>query len=697
MLKAIDNLGQIGECFLNAGYCRETKIVDNIAYVGCKYGLMILDISDSNHPYVIGSYRTPEICYSLEVKDDYVLLACNNAGLFIVNVSNPNNPYYVSSFEFQAPSIPALKIEVQDNYAFISGFFNVPNLYILNIENIFNPVVVAYDDSDYYRNFTVLGNYIYALNYDLFVVDISEITNPTLINTFDLNGGSSIAVQDEKAYITSAELTVVDVSDPYNLNILGNCDIPTSANDIIVDDEYAYITGSGNIGVAIVDINDSLNPILFQEFDYEGVFISKQNNNLYISRIVDNYQTYNGIGIIDVENLNNINVVGEFKTCKANKFYFNGNYAYVANGFRGLTILDVSNPQHPSFVSNFETINKAINVVVDLEIAYVAVADSGFQIIDISDPLEPFLISEINPQYGDFRTIDKHSDYLYLGGEWTGSVYIYDVSDPANPVLVNQLDVNDFSYDLTIYDNYLYTAGYWGGLQIFDLTDPVNPFEVGYYPLGLALSVEANENIAFIGDPYASLQIFDTSTLSSPILTETYSIGSVKDMYCLENTLYVASSTGIHLYNVTNPYSTYESETISASYPKGIFPTQDYLYCTEDFQFNVYGDTTLVSVNEHLAINNLINFNLSNCPNPFNPVTTISFSIQEKSKITLSIFNIKGQKIKTLTDDEIGKGNHSISWYGKDENNNSVSSGVYFYKLIVNNKTDVIKKCLLLK
>ena len=46
-LISIENLGQIGECYLNGGFCRETKIIDNIAYVGCQYGLIILDISSN--------------------------------------------------------------------------------------------------------------------------------------------------------------------------------------------------------------------------------------------------------------------------------------------------------------------------------------------------------------------------------------------------------------------------------------------------------------------------------------------------------------------------------------------------------------------------------------------------------------------------------------------------------------------------
>ncbi len=93
----------------------------------------------------------------------------------------------------------------------------------------------------------------------------------------------------------------------------------------------------------------------------------------------------------------------------------------------------------------------------------------------------------------------------------------------------------------------------------------------------------------------------------------------------------------------------------------------------------------------------LIESNISNYPNPFNPSTTIKFSIQNDSRIELSIYNIKGQIIKTLTSNEFTKGKHSIIWYGDDDFDNSVASGVYLYKLNVNGKTEAVKKCLLLK
>ncbi|MBI9031630.1 S8 family serine peptidase [bacterium] len=87
---------------------------------------------------------------------------------------------------------------------------------------------------------------------------------------------------------------------------------------------------------------------------------------------------------------------------------------------------------------------------------------------------------------------------------------------------------------------------------------------------------------------------------------------------------------------------------------------------------------------------------LNNYPNPFNPETTISFSIKEDSHVQLEIFNIKGQKVKTLINSHLPSGNHRITWDGRDNNNNNVTSGIYLYRM-KNGKFTKSKKMILLK
>lgn len=85
-----------------------------------------------------------------------------------------------------------------------------------------------------------------------------------------------------------------------------------------------------------------------------------------------------------------------------------------------------------------------------------------------------------------------------------------------------------------------------------------------------------------------------------------------------------------------------------------------------------------------------------NYPNPFNPTTTISFDMKSAGKANLAVYNVKGQLVKTLVNDNLTAGSHSILWNGLDNNNKQASSGVYFYKLSTNNHNEM-KKMVLVK
>ena len=96
-------------------------------------------------------------------------------------------------------------------------------------------------------------------------------------------------------------------------------------------------------------------------------------------------------------------------------------------------------------------------------------------------------------------------------------------------------------------------------------------------------------------------------------------------------------------------------------------------------------------------VNTVEKYSICNYPNPFNPETTISYTVPKDADVEISIYNIKGQKVKTILNEKVLKGNHSIIWNGVDSSNKPVSSGVYFYKLNVENKAIKVNKCILMK
>ena len=85
-----------------------------------------------------------------------------------------------------------------------------------------------------------------------------------------------------------------------------------------------------------------------------------------------------------------------------------------------------------------------------------------------------------------------------------------------------------------------------------------------------------------------------------------------------------------------------------------------------------------------------------NHPNPFNPVTTISFTVPEKSMINLSVYNVEGKLIKKLINESLDRGLKQCQWDGTGLQGTSVSSGVYFYRLKTGNKV-LTRKMVLLK
>lgn len=85
-----------------------------------------------------------------------------------------------------------------------------------------------------------------------------------------------------------------------------------------------------------------------------------------------------------------------------------------------------------------------------------------------------------------------------------------------------------------------------------------------------------------------------------------------------------------------------------------------------------------------------------NYPNPFNPETNIVFNIKQAAHVNIEIFNVKGQKVRTLANDYFEGGLNSVTWNGQNDNGKNVGSGLYFYK-IQSNKDSVTQKMLLLK
>ncbi|MBN1327218.1 MAG: VCBS repeat-containing protein, partial [Candidatus Cloacimonetes bacterium] len=109
---------------------------------------------------------------------------------------------------------------------------------------------------------------------------------------------------------------------------------------------------------------------------------------------------------------------------------------------------------------------------------------------------------------------------------------------------------------------------------------------------------------------------------------------------------------------------------------------------------NSFDPATGIDDNDLIPV--FTDFLAQNYPNPFNPDTNISFSLQEEGIIRLDVFNMKGQLVRSLVNEELPAGYHIVNWNGKDNENKDVGSGIYLYKLN-SKKFNSVKKMLLIK
>lgn len=172
-------------------------------------------------------------------------------------------------------------------------------------------------------------------------------------------------------------------------------------------------------------------------------------------------------------------------------------------------------------------------------------------------------------------------------------------------------------------------------------------------------------------------------------------ISSENFLYANDSYFYISLDGGDTWYE-----SGFEIDGASGSSTRQYSDSLDFVYSEGDYSY-YYPIPRDSILNEMTSISDVDldvpkSFSLSNYPNPFNASTAISFSLPDRGNAKLAIYDIAGRRVRTLIDDIIDAGGHSVVWNGRNSAGQVVSSGVYFYKLNSEGYTDT-KRMLLLK
>ncbi|MEE9269408.1 MAG: choice-of-anchor B family protein [Candidatus Krumholzibacteria bacterium] len=377
---------------------------------------------------------------------------------------------------------------------------------------------------------------------------------------------------------------------------------------------------------------------------------------------------------------------------------------------------------------------------------------NGFNvyIVDVSDPTSPNIISTITSSFGFGFDVKTWDHYLYtVDGNGSGQDgKIFDIANPALPVQVGTflsahnifIDDNGIMYNevsgLTIFDlkpdptnpdslwsggssghdataigNRLYDFHGSAGTFIYDITNPASPVLLGsitdpnidYHHSGWP-SADGNYlyiNDELANDPVPDITVWDISNPATPFKVDEFGDpnATIHNTFRVGNFLFASYYTaGFKIFDISNPLAMqlvdeFDTSALSGEgfdgawgcYP---FAPSGNIYVS-DMQNGLYifsfSGTTPTAIPKRAPVGFALN---QNFPNPFNPTTTITYTLESAGNVVLTVYDAAGRRIRTLLNGVQGAGAQTATWNGRDNRGHRVASGVYFYRLEAGGASD---------
>ena len=555
----------------------------------------------------------------------------------------------------------------------------------------------------------------------VFITDISDIYNPVEISSLKIGENQQnigYFYYDNLLFITqNTQVVIIDISDLENPELVATIDdmpgVPfvNFFTTLIIYGDYLMF-GNQETKFWIYDISNIYTPV-FVALNQDFVGGSTYKRSLLLNGD-DIYYARSGRNIchIDTNCLPSIEVLGEYgnmgqifsyshcsgwifhtniitKTMHYFKFNeINPDIYTIYESYYGFSLF-CHNDSLLCFTSYEEMENKNLNIVRCTE-------------------NEVALMNSIDLGNTNFKSVDIISEHLILRDFYNGLVKIYKVMPDYSISLLHE---TGFGTELKILnktshvnEDYIYFISTQNNFKVVNIVENQLPFEeVGNFNLNIA-GYEHDDVFLLSEDRIALIKYYDEYVIIR------FCSYIFPDEIELLNTVTCPGFPRLHDNCILTrreqsgltSYYTWNSEelTFNEDYDFGFvildnffFPEMSKLYAVGRYNIQEY-TCDYVSIEDN-TIPQLESY-LHNYPNPFNPETRIVFNLPEEGNVKLDIYNIKGQKVKTLLDCYMNPGRSEMIWNGKDDNGKRVSSGVYFYQLITEKKT-ITKKMILIK
>jgi hypothetical protein len=402
-----------------------------------------------------------------------------------------------------------------------------------------------------------------TLNDGEYLWTIPEEDSAIRINISGMNPGSERLAADGSIYKRSC----VYPEHTSNLDLCGHFDNAFNSYDVVIIDDYAYIANGMN-GLVVVDVSDSSLPTEAAHLPLPGksIALSVVGSNLYL---LDEEDT---LRVISISTPTSPTQTGKcaLGVDLPQDLFTVDDLVYVAGRGSGIFIFDVSNPT-PSLVGSYNTPGQAYSVLVSDTLAYVADGIKGLRVLNVADLGD---ITEIGfyDTNGVTQGLALKGTTIYLA-EGSQGIKIFNVSDPTDPQPLSSLALSGPAASFLLSDS-LFVACGEAGIRILDVSNSSDPIEVEYLDsFDSAVNIAKSGDMLYLADRADGLYLIHEDILpgveetveeflSRPKLSfSSPQIGNLAFSLTLNNT----STVAINIYDVSGRlFKSIQSENMTA-------------------------------------------------------------------------------------------------------------------------------------
>lgn len=356
-----------------------------------------------------------------------------------------------------------------------------------------------------------------------------------------------------------------------------------------------------------------------------------------------------------------------------------GEYAFIADNYAGLTVVDIADPLHPAIVATLPTpLPNSLLEVRDSR-AYIGDGEAGLVIADVTDPLAPVILSALNtPDIPLDLAVSANVVYL---ADRIGGLLLIDVSDPAAPYIVG-------TYHPAAWLGAVAVSGHFAfvqttvGFQVIDVSSPQSPSLVAALPEIVGDGLSLNGPYVYVATAYSGLTVIHVSDPLAPrVVGRVPTAALVTDIEFSNGVAYLAeNSTGIEVFDISNPENPVRDGSYNTpGWATGIAFHRGEVYVADDNHLHVLHShcrPTSEVTGAHTPV-----LSLRALPNPSTGPTEFRYATGAPGPVHAVIYDAVGRRVRSLVNRIEGAGEHAVSWDGFDDQGRPVSAGLYLVRI----------------